>query len=79
MADSITRQLQDTICEKINEDTRISALGLVALAEDRLDIDFEIKQAMAKQGMCIVVMAQDATYQGWTGTSQVWTFESIVV
>ena len=55
---SIFYQAQEQVCEALNND------------EVSKDIDYEIKNAMGRQGIVGVVMTPDATYQGITDNKE---------
>lgn len=59
---NILEEVQQYVADKLNADPQLSACPF--LVENRKDIDFEIKQALGKQGICGLVMTPKATYAG---------------
>ena len=50
------------------------------LSENRKDIDYEIKNALGRQGICAVVMTPKATYAGkYENSFLAWTLESLEI
>ena len=59
---NILEEVQQYVADKLNADSQLSACPF--LVENRRDIDFEIKQALGKQGIVGLVMTPKATYAG---------------
>lgn len=59
---NILEELQQYVADRLNADPQLSACPF--LVENRKDIDYEIKQALGKQGVCGLVMTPRATYAG---------------
>ena len=59
---NILEDLQNYVAGRLNADPQLSACPY--LVENRRDIDFEIKQALGKQGIVGLVMTPKATYAG---------------
>lgn len=59
---NILEEVQCYVADKLNADPQLSACPF--LVENRKDIDFEIKQALGKQGVVGLVMTPKATYAG---------------
>ena len=59
---NILEEVQTYVADKLNADPQLSACPF--LVENRKDIDFEIKQALGKQGVVGLVMTPKATYAG---------------
>ena len=58
----------------------MSSWGVKALCESSLEIEFEVKNALAKQGLACIVMVQNATYSGMrSGYEQAFLFDRLVV
>ena len=60
---SIFYQAQEQVCEALNEDEVLSG-KVQFIPENSKDIDYEIKNAIGRQGIVGIVMTPDATYQG---------------
>ena len=65
---NLARNLQNIVRDYISE----KMPDIKVLAEDSKDIEFEIKNALAKQGLVTVVMTPKMTYIGHDGTNQAW-------
>ena len=63
MANNILEEVQDFVAKKLNMDSELSAC-VTFLAENRKDVEFEIKNSLGKQGIVGCVMTPKATYQG---------------
>ena len=66
---SIFYQAQEQVCEVLNNDEVLSG-KVTFLSENSKDIDFEIKNAIGRQGIVGIVMTPDATYQGVTSDGE---------
>ena len=66
---SIFYQAQEQVCEALNNDDILSG-KVTFIPENSKDIDYEIKNAMGRQGIVGVVMTPDATYQGITDNKE---------
>lgn len=60
---NILEEVQTYVADKLNNDIELSGL-CPFLVENKRDIDFEIKQALGKQGVVGLVMTPKATYAG---------------
>lgn len=60
---NILEEVQQYVADKLNNDSQLSGL-CTFLVENRKDIDYEIKQALGKQGVVGLVMTPKATYAG---------------
>ena len=65
---NLARNLQNIVRDYISE----KMPDIKVLAEDSKDIEFEIKNALAKQGLVTVVMTPKMTYIGHDGKYIVW-------
>lgn len=83
MADQYTSLFTDVqrhAADILNSDSILSSWGVSALCESSLDIEFEVKSALAKQGLACIVMVQNATYSGVrSGYEQTFLFDRLVV
>lgn len=59
---SILRQVQDEVAERLRGSAQLSACQI--LVEDSRNIDFEIKNALGRQGLVLVVTTPKATFAG---------------
>lgn len=76
---SIFYQAQEQVCETLNNDEVLSG-KVTFISENSKDIDYEIKNAMGRQGIVGVVMTPEATYQGITDKGeQVWDLRDFTV
>ena len=76
---SIFYQAQEQVCEALNNDEVLSG-KVTFIPENSKDIDYEIKNAMGRQGIVGVVMTPEATYQGVTDNGeQVWDLRDFTV
>ena len=76
---SIFYQAQEQVCEALNEDEVLSG-KVTFISENSKDIDYELKNALGRQGIVGVVMTPDATYQGVTSEGeQVWDLKNFTV
>lgn len=76
---SIFYQAQEQVCEALNEDEVLSG-KVTFISENSKDIDYELKNALGRQGIVGVVMTPDATYQGITHEGeQVWDLRDFTV
>lgn len=76
---SIFYQAQEQVCEALNEDEVLSG-KVTFISENSKDIDYELKNALGRQGIVGIVMTPDATYQGVTSEGeQVWDLKNFTV
>ena len=76
---SIFYQAQEQVCEALNNDDILSG-KVTFISENSKDIDYEIKNAIGRQGIVGVVMTPEATYQGVTDKGeQVWDLRDFTV
>lgn len=61
--DNIFYDVQELVANQLNQDPQLSA-NCTFLAENRKDIDFEIKNALGRQGIVGLVLTPKATYAG---------------
>ena len=54
----------------MNKSPVILSAGIEFIAEDRLDIDYQIKESLKKQGMAAVVMTPSLNYLGHNGNAE---------
>ena len=58
------RQFQEEVRDILNQDTWFGDHGIDWLAEDTLDIEYEIKKHLGQTGIVAVVTTPELTYQG---------------
>lgn len=75
---SITFQLQEYVCDILNG-SDLSVYGAVFYPENLLDIDYEIKNAISKQGLACIVMTPSMNYEGHNGLTQAYTAEDLTI
>ena len=76
---NILEEAQAYVAEKLNGDSQLSGL-CTFLVENRKDIDYEIKNALGRQGIVGVVMTPKATYAGkYEDLFLAWTLESLEI
>lgn len=71
--------LQEYVVGILNQDELIDAMGAKFTSENALDVEYEVKDALAKTGMACVVMTPTATYQGHNGIQQTFTCDELTL
>ena len=76
---NILEEVQHYVADKLNADSQLS--GLCAfIPEERKDIDFEIKNALGRQGIVGLIMVPRATFAGnFEDKSLVWQIDELEV
>ena len=75
---SILRQVQDQVAAQLRESEALSACPVYA--EDQKDLEFQIKNALGRQGLVIVVATPKATYMGkLDDTSIAWQLDELEI
>lgn len=59
---NLFQNLQDYVVSILNSDEILQQMGCTFLAENSLDIEYQLKDALNKQGLACVVMTPKATY-----------------
>lgn len=75
----LTTQIQEYVCEILNNSPDFQDWGIVFYPENALDIDFQIKNAMSKQGLACVVMTPTLNYQGHDALTQTFTLDDLTI
>ena len=75
----LTTQIQDYVCEILNNNPDFKDWGIVFYPENALDIDFQIKNSMSKQGLACVVMTPTLNYQGHDALTQTFTLDDLTI
>ena len=73
------RELQAEVSSILNNATYIKDRGISVLSEDLLDIDYQIKSALSKQGLVVIVNTLQATYIGHDGLVNAWQVDNLEV
>ena len=73
------RELQAEVTSILNNAAYIKDRGISVLSEDILDIDYQIKSALSKQGLVIIVNTLQATYIGHDGLVNAWQIDNLEV
>ena len=73
------RELQAEVASILNNSAYIKDRGIKVLSEDILDIDYQIKNALGKQGLVIIVNTLQATYIGHDGLVNAWQIDNLEV
>jgi len=76
---NLFQNLQDYVVGILNNDEILQQMGCTFLAENSLDIEYQLKDALNRQGMACVVMTPKATYQGHNGIQQTFTCDELTV
>ena len=72
---NLARNLQNSVRDYISD----KMPDIKILSEDSKDIEFEIKNALGKQGLVTVVMTPKMTYIGHDGTNQAWQVDELTI
>lgn len=75
----LTTQIQEYVCEILNNNPYFKDWGIVFYPENALDIDFQIKNSMSKQGLACVVMTPTLNYQGHDALTQTFTLDDLTI
>ena len=73
------RELQAEVAEILNGAAYIRDRGISVLSEDILDIDYQIRNALGKQGLVIVANTLQATYIGHDGLVNAWQIDNLEI
>ena len=73
------RELQAEVAGILNNAAYIKDRGIQVLSEDILDIDYQIKNALGKQGLVVIVNTLQATYIGHDGLVNAWQIDNLEV
>ena len=76
---NVFHELQQNICDIMNKSQVLKDANIEFIAENRLDIDYQIKESLKKQGMAAVVMTPNATYLGHNGTSEAYQLDDLTI
>ena len=76
---NVFHELQQNICDVMNQSPVVKEAKIEFIAENRLDIDYQIKESLKKQGLAAVVMTPNATYLGHNGTSEAYQLDDLTI
>ena len=76
---SLAFEIQEYACEILNSDYDLSSMGVVFYPENLLDIDYQIKNSMSRQGLACIVMTPTMNYQGHDGLTQSFTMDDFTL
>ena len=76
---NVCYQIQQDICDVMNQSPVLLSAGIEFIAEDRLDIDYQIKESLKKQGMAAVVIVPELKYLGHNGTSEAYQLDDLTI
>ena len=76
---NVCYQIQQDICDIMNKSPVILSAGIEFIAEDRLDIDYQIKESLKKQGMAAVVMTPSLNYLGHNGNAEAYQLDDLTI
>ena len=75
----ILRELQKDVADILTNSEFYKSLALTVLTEDLLDIDYQIKNALGKQGLVVVVNTLQASYLGHDGMVGAWQIDNLEI
>ena len=76
---NLFEDVQQYVADKLNADSQLSGLCSF-IPEERKDIDFEIKNALGRQGICGLVLTPKATFAGnFEDKSLVWQIDELEI
>ena len=76
--DNIFYDLQKDLCSILNGTSELSSLDFIPA--NNKEIETEITKALRSQGVCGIVVVEDASFQGFeSGLNTVWQVEELVV
>ena len=76
---NVFHELQQNICDIMNKSQVLKDAKIEFIAENRLDIDYQIKESLKKQGLAAVVMTPNAKYLGHNGTSEAYQLDDLTI
>lgn len=71
--------LQQYVVDILNRDEILQKMGAVFCAENSMDLDYEVRNALDRQGLACVVMTPRAVYQGHNGIEQAFTCDQLTL
>ena len=76
---NVCYQIQQDICDIMNQSPVILSAGIEFIAEDSQSIDYQIKESLKKQGIAAVVMTPSLNYIGHNGTSEAYQMNDLTI
>ena len=76
---NVCYQIQQDICDIMNQSPVILSAGLEFIAEDSQSVDYQIKKSLQKQGMACLVMTPSLNYIGHNGTSEAYKLDDLTI
>ena len=76
---NVAAKVQEYVCEALNNSPYLSSLGISFYAENRQDIEYQIKNALTKQGIACIVTTPEMTYQGHDGADMAWDIKNLTL
>ena len=76
---NVFHELQQNICDIMNKSQVLKDAKIEFIAENRLDIDYQIKESLKKQGLAAVVMTPNATYLGHNGSNEAYQLDDLTI
>ena len=72
-------QLQEYVCDALSKSDWLSSLGINFYPENSKDIEYQIKNALTKQGLACIVMTPELVYQGHDGADICWDAKNLTL
>lgn len=76
---NVAHQLQNYVCEALSASEWLQRLSVEFFPENAKDIDFQIKNALRRQGLACIVMTPNLQYQGHNGTDIAWDAKDLTL
>lgn len=76
---NICHDVQQSIADVLNQSPVLLSANIEVLAENRLDVDFQIKESLNKQGLAAIVMTPTLEYIGHTGESEAYQMSDLTL
>ena len=78
-SNNVALEVQQYIADGLNQSPELSVLGITVIPEDKLDIEYQIKTALQKQGICTIVMTPELDYIGHNGKNNAYELNEVTV
>lgn len=73
------KAVQDEICEVLNNTQYFQDLSVTFIPECALDLQYQVKDALARQSLAATVITPNARYIGHDGLYEQWQFDPVIV
>ena len=73
------KAVQDEICEVLNNTQYFQDLSISFIPECALDLQYQVKDALARQSLAATVITPNARYIGHDGLYEQWQFDPVIV